>query len=70
MEKNKVDFDYVHLRIFEANNINGIENQRGFMTFPMSQKMRENDLLLISEKPIEGVDEKPVKKICNADFLM
>lgn len=35
------------------------------------QKMRDNDLILFSEEPLEGVNQgKPVKKICNADFLM
>lgn len=49
IEKNKVEIDYVHLRLFEATNINGIEDRRGFMTFPMLQKMRENDLVLLTE---------------------
>lgn len=36
----------------------------------MLQKMRENDLLILSVEPLEGARTKPVKKICNADFLM
>jgi len=70
IEKSKIDFDYVHLRLFEASNVTGIEDNRGFLTFPMLQKMRENDLILLSEKPLEEADLKPVKKICNAEFLM
>ena len=70
LEKNKVDFDYVHLRMFEADNVNGIDDPRGFSTFPMLQKLRENDLVLITEEPLLDADSKPVKKICNADFLM
>ena len=70
IEKTKVDYDYVHLKLFEADNINGIEDQRGFNTFPMLQKLKENDLVLITEEPLEGADRKPVKKICNAEFLM
>jgi len=34
LEKNKVDYDYVHLRLFEADNINGIDDHRGFATYP------------------------------------
>ena len=70
IEKNKVDFDYVHLRLFEADNINGIDDPRGFATFPSLQKLKENDLVLITEEPLEGADKNSVKKICNAEFLM
>ena len=67
LEKNKVDQDYVHLRLFEADNVQGVDDPRGFVRFPMLQKMRENDLLILSEQPLEG---SQVKKICNADYLM
>ena len=70
LEKHKVDIDYVHLRLFEADNINGIQDARGFMMFPNLKMLRENDLLLLSEKPLEGTDKNTVKKICNAEFLM
>lgn len=70
IEKTKVDYDYVHLKLFEADNINGIDDARGFMLFPMLQKLKENDLVLISEEALEGLDRNPVKKICNAEFLM
>ena len=60
----------MHLRLFEADNINGIEDHRGFATFPQLNKLKENDLVLIAEEPLEGADRKPVKKICNAEFLM
>ena len=70
IEKTKVDYDYVHLKLFEADNISGIDDPRGFMVFPMLKKLKENDLVLISEEPLEGVDRHPVKKICNAEFLM
>ena len=36
----------------------------------MLHKMRENDLLLLSEQPLEGAHNNSVKKICNAEFLM
>ena len=70
IEKEKTDIDYVYLKLREANNINGIEDVKGHPTFPMLQKMRENDLILLSEQPLEGASNKPVKKICNAEFLM
>lgn len=70
IEKHKVDFEYVYLRIFEADNIHGKADPRGFSIFPMLQKLRENDLILLSEEPLEGANQKPVKKICNSEFLM
>ena len=70
IEKSKVEYDYVHLKLFEADNINGIDDPRGFAQFPMLYKLRENDLILLSEEPLTGFGKKPVKKICNAEFLM
>ena len=70
IEKTKIDFDYVHLRLFEAENLNGIDNGKGYAEFPMLQKLREHDLVLLTEEPLEGANTKPVKKICNSEFLM
>jgi len=36
----------------------------------MLQKLREHDLVLLTEEPLEGANIKPVKKICNSEFLM
>lgn len=71
IEKNKIDYDYVHLRLYDADNTDGKDYGKGYMEFPVLQKMRDNDLMLFTEEPLEGVNKgKPVKKICNAEFLM
>jgi len=56
IEKTKVDYDYVHLRLFDADNINGTDNGKGYSEFPMLQKLREHDLILLTEEPLEGAN--------------
>ena len=70
LQRDKVDPDYVHLRVFDYDNPKGQEDRSGSVHFKSLDKLREFDILLFSREELLKDSDQNIKKICSAKFML